>query len=119
MFPVEVRFDSLPVRLASGLVAKLKLYPAASRVSTLTYVPIGSVVEGDGDRASVFVVEGDHVRRRAVRVAFIAPESVAIADGIRPGERVVTEGALYLEDRERIEIIPAVKVAENREAGAG
>jgi RND family efflux transporter MFP subunit len=105
MFPVEVRFDSVPVRLASGLVAKLKLHPASSRSHRLTYVPIAAVVEGDGDRASVFVVDGDHAKRRAVRIAFIAPEAVALAEGLQPGERIVTDGALYLQDNERIEVV--------------
>jgi membrane fusion protein, multidrug efflux system len=105
MFPVEVRFDSVPVSLASGLVAKLNLHSAASRQRLLTYIPIGAIVEGSGDRASVFVVEGDRVKRRPVRVAFIAPEAVALADGVEPGERVVTDGALYLQDEERIEIV--------------
>ena len=105
LFPIEVRFDSVPVSLASGLVAKLNLSPSSSRTHRLTYVPIASVVEGDGDRASVFIVSGDHVKRRSVRVAFIAPQSVAIADGVQPGERVVTDGALYLQDDERIEIV--------------
>jgi membrane fusion protein, multidrug efflux system len=105
LFPVEVRFDSVPVALASGLVAKLNLHPAAARVRQLTYVPIGAVVEGDGDRASVYVVSGDHAKRRAVRVAFIGPEAVALDDGVNPGERVVTDGALYLQDDERIEIV--------------
>jgi membrane fusion protein, multidrug efflux system len=105
LFPVEVRFDSVPVALASGLVAKLNLHAAAARQRQLTYVPIGAVVEGDGDRASVYVVDGDHARRRAVRVAFIAPEAVALDDGVKPGERVVTDGALYLQDNEHIEIV--------------
>jgi RND family efflux transporter MFP subunit len=105
MFPVEVRFDSVPVALASGLVAKLNLYPASGRASRLTYVPIAAVVEGDGDRASVFVVNGDRVKRRPVRIAFIAPQAVALADGLQPGERVVTDGALYLQDDERIEVV--------------
>ena len=105
MFPIEVRFDSTPTTLASGLVAKLNLYAAPARASQLTYVPIAAVVEGDGDRASVFVVEGDHVKRRPVRVAFLAAQSVAIADGLKPGEHVVTDGALYLQDNERIEIV--------------
>jgi RND family efflux transporter MFP subunit len=105
LFPIEVRFDSVPVSLASGLVAKLNLHPAASRQRQLTYIPIGAVVEGSGDRASVYVVEGDHVKRRPVRVAFIAPEAVALDDGVKPGERVVTGGALYLQDDERIEIV--------------
>jgi membrane fusion protein, multidrug efflux system len=104
MFPVEIRFDSIPVALASGLVAKLNLYPAASRTGRLTYVPVGAVVEGDRDAASVFVVNGDRAKRRAVRIAFITPVEVALAGGVEPGERVVTDGALYLEDGERIEV---------------
>ena len=105
LFPVEVRFDSVPVSLASGLVAKLNLHPASSRVRQLTYVPIGAIVEGNGDRASVFVVDGDRAKRRQVRVAFIAPEAVALDGGVKAGERVVTDGALYLQDDERIEIV--------------
>jgi multidrug efflux system membrane fusion protein len=104
MFPVEVRFGSMPVPLASGLVAKLRVYPASSREAALTYVPISAVVEGDHDRASVFVVNGDRVKRRDVRVAFIEPTGVALTSGLQPGERVVTDGALYLEDQEQIEV---------------
>jgi len=105
LFPIEVRFDSVPVSLASGLVAKLKLHSSAARQRQLTYVPIGAIVEGSGDRASVYVVDGDRAKRRPVRVAFIAPEAVALDEGVKPGERVVTDGALYLQDDERIEIV--------------
>ena len=120
LFPIEVRFDSVPVSLASGLVAKLNLYPASARTHRLTYVPIASVVEGDGDRASVFIVSGDHVKRRPVRVAFIAPQSVALAEGVQPGERVVTDGALYLQDNERIEIVGEItRVVGGLEVGSG
>jgi multidrug efflux system membrane fusion protein len=104
MFPVEVRFGSTPVPLASGLVAKLRIWPASSREATLTYVPVSAVVEGDHDRASVFVVNADRVKRREVRVAFIEPAGVALTSGLQPGERVVTDGALYLEDQEQIEV---------------
>jgi multidrug efflux system membrane fusion protein len=104
LFPVEVRFNSTPVPLASGLVAKLRVYPASSREATLTYVPISAVVGGDHDRASVFVVNGDRAERRGVRVAFIESTGVALTSGLQPGERVVTDGALYLEDQEQIEV---------------
>jgi membrane fusion protein, multidrug efflux system len=106
MFLVELRFEDPPPSLVSGLVAKLRIQPAAGSAETLTYVPIGSIVEADGGRASVFVVDGDRARRRDVQVAFIAPESVALSSGIAPGERVVTDGALYLENEERIELVP-------------
>jgi membrane fusion protein, multidrug efflux system len=105
LFPVEVRLDSPPASLASGLVAKLRLLPAAGSARSLTYVPIGAVVEGSGDAASVFVVDGRRARRREVRVAFIDPAGVALAAGVAPGEQVVTDGVLYLEDSDPIDIV--------------
>jgi len=107
LFPVEVRLESPPPALASGLVAKLRLSPAAGRARALTYVPIGAVVEGSGDAASVFVVDGTRAHRREVRVAFIDPSGVALAAGVTPGERVVTDGALYLEDNDPVDIVTA------------
>jgi membrane fusion protein, multidrug efflux system len=104
MFPVEFRFDSLPVTLASGLVAKLDIHPT-SRAGRLTYVPIAAVVEGDGDRASVFVINGNRVKRRPVQVAFIGADHVALASGLSAGEPIVTDGALYLEENEQIEVV--------------
>ena len=68
-------------------------------------MPIGAVIEADGDRAAVFVVGDGVARRRAVRVAFIAPDAVALSEGLAPGETVVTDGALYLQDGERIEVV--------------
>jgi multidrug efflux system membrane fusion protein len=104
MFPIEVRFGSAPVPLASGLVAKLRIHPASGHESALMYVPVGAVIEGDHDRASVFVVNGNRVKRRDVRVAFIDSSGVAISSGLQAGERVVTDGAPYLEDQQQIEV---------------
>ncbi len=117
LFTVELRFDTPPPRLVSGLVAKLRLSPAAGAASSLTYVPIASVVEADGDRASVFVIDGDRARKRDVRVAFITPDAVALASGLRPGERVVTDGALYLDNDERIEIVKEAAQTVGRAEG--
>jgi len=104
LFPVEVHFADPPAPLASGLVARLRIQPATARAAVLTYVPISSVVEGDRERASVFVVNGDRVQRRAVRVAFIDTTGVALTDGLQPGERVVTDGAPYLQDQEQVQL---------------
>jgi RND family efflux transporter MFP subunit len=105
LFRVEVRFDAVQMPLVTGLVAKLRLYPAAGRTGRLTYVPIGAVIEGDADRATVFIADAGHAKRRAVRIAFIAADSVALADGVQPGEPVITSGAPYLDDDEAIEIL--------------
>jgi multidrug efflux system membrane fusion protein len=116
MFPVEVHFDSPPPRLVSGLVARLRLAPTTA-APTLTYVPMAALVEGDGDRASVFVVDAGKALRREVRVAFITADSIALESGLAAGEAVVTDGALYLANGESVEILRDVPAqAENAPA---
>jgi len=63
---------------------------------------------------------GDHAKRRDVQVAFIETAGVALSEGLRPGERVVTDGALYLQDNDRIVIVQdATKVVGTVSLGAG
>ncbi len=104
MFPIEVHFDSPPPRLVSGLVARLRLAPT-TEAPPLTYVPMAALVEGDGDRASVFVIDDGKALRREVRVAFITADSIALESGVASGESVVTDGALFLENGEAVEIL--------------
>ncbi len=105
LFEVEVNLEPAPVTLVSGLLARLSIEPAMAASATLPYVPIGAVIEADGDHAAVFIATDGVARRRKVQVAFIAPEAVALSAGLAPGEIVITDGALYLEDGERIEIV--------------
>jgi RND family efflux transporter MFP subunit len=103
MFPIEVRFDAAPPRLVSGLVARLRLTPETS-APRLTYVPMAALVEGEGDRASVFVFDGGKAQKRDVRVAFITADAIALESGLSAGESVITDGALYLENGEAVEV---------------
>lgn len=104
MFNVEVLLEHGGLPLKSGLIAKLSIVPASARASERIYIPISAIVEGNSRTASVFVLEGQHVRRREVRIAFIDDESVALTSGIADGEHVVTDGALYVEDGEQVAV---------------
>lgn len=106
LFDVEVTLAAVPAgcRLASGLVARLRIAPAAGAAATLPYVPIAAIIEADGDQAAVFVPDNGVARRRPVTVAFIAGDRVAIRAGLAPGAPVITDGALYLADGERIAV---------------
>jgi RND family efflux transporter MFP subunit len=117
MFPIEVKFDTPPPRLVSGLVARLRMAPESS-APPLTYVPMAALVEGDGDRASVFVIDNGKAqavaKRREVRVAFITADAIALESGLGAGERVITDGALFLEDGEAVEVAEeGTRQAEN------
>jgi RND family efflux transporter MFP subunit len=104
MFGIEVTLDTTDLPLKSGLIAKLTLVPSSASAGSRVYVPIGSIVEGDGRTARLFVLDKDRVRRRDVEVAFIDGDTVALVGGVEAGEQVITDGALYLEDGEQVAI---------------
>lgn len=108
LFPIEVQFE-VPVdtKLATGFIAKLQITPAAASAANVTYIPIAALVEGDGNKAQVFVVDGAVARKREVQVAFIDGDTVALSSGLAIGTTLVTEGALYLVDGERISPVSA------------
>jgi HlyD family secretion protein len=58
----------------------------------------GSALVGRAGGQAVFVVEGGKVRLRPVQVAADGEDRVAVASGLRPGERVVSRGAERLRD---------------------
>jgi membrane fusion protein, multidrug efflux system len=102
LFNVEVALESPGVSLVSGLMARLTIEPALAAESKLAYVPIAAIVEANGPRAAVFVPVDGVARRREVEVAFITADAVALRAGLDPGDTVITGGALYLADGERI-----------------
>lgn len=108
MFGIEVSLDPVDLPLKSGLVAKLTIVPSTAKVGERVYVPIGAIVEGSGRKAQVFVLDQNHARRREVEVAFIEGDRVALADGLKVGEQVITDGAQYLEDGEEVAIAEPV-----------
>jgi multidrug efflux pump subunit AcrA (membrane-fusion protein) len=92
--------------LRSGMVARLQIHPAGD-AGELLHVPLGAILEGNGGSATVFVLEADDkVQRRAVEVAWIGPDSVALRGGVTAGERVVMAGAAYLHDGEAVRVQP-------------
>ena len=72
---------------------------AVSRV----LVPQAAVVRR-ADAAFVFVVRGDRVEQRSVRVGDAVGDSFVVLEGLGGGERVVTKGADALGDGDRIAI---------------
>ena len=105
LFVVGVSVDTSGLPLKSGLVAKLSIEPNSARSDSRVYVPISAIVEGQGREASVFVLDNERAVRRQVRVAFIDSDRVALASGVKAGEMVVTDGALYLTDGERVSVL--------------
>lgn len=105
LFQIEARVTGASRALATGLVGRVRIAPPDS-AGSLPQVPIGAVLEGDGENAVVYIADGEVARRRAVKVAFITPDSVAIREGLAVGELIVITGAHYLDDGGPITVVP-------------
>lgn len=102
-FDVEVKLDAPPEGLLSGLTAKVELSHAAQG---LVAVPAAALVDGRGDRASLFVVEGGRARRVGVRVSFFQGGAAAVEGPLDGASQVVEAGAPQLEDGFAVRVVP-------------
>jgi multidrug efflux pump subunit AcrA (membrane-fusion protein) len=93
-------------RLSSGLVAEVDIAPRA--VEPVTTVPLASLVDADRARGRVFALSADRRRAvaRAVDIAFVAGDRVAIAGGLDGVSEVVSDGAPYLDERSLLAVKP-------------
>lgn len=102
LFPVQLALEPTQLRLASGMVATATLEPGTG--GRRVRIPAGSLVSAEGSEGRVFVVEGGRARARTVHVAFLDGNRIALSDGLKAGETVVTDGAAFLEDGEQVEV---------------
>lgn len=109
-FDIEVALDGDGERLASGLVARLIIEPAASTEATQPSIPLVALVDGDSSAARFFLVEdnGDGVPRahaRRSRVLWFDDERAVLETALPGDARVVTSGSGFLRDGEAVRII--------------
>ena len=65
----------------------------------------------DGPTGSyVYVVKGGKAEQHSLKMLFDDTKSVAIESDLRPGDRVIVEGQLRVEDKGAVQILPPRKV---------
>jgi cobalt-zinc-cadmium efflux system membrane fusion protein len=84
--------------LRIGMQANVRL-DAGERVKAIL-VPRGAVLEEEGKRIAYVLVSGEEFQRRELVVGDEYGERIAVLSGLRPGERVVTQGAYELKLQE-------------------
>jgi RND family efflux transporter MFP subunit len=101
-YEIELRLDTtIAAELRAGLVAMVDIEP--STTSPLALIPATSLRDGDGMRASVWLVNTDRtVQRQPVAVAFFADDQVAVHPGLPDGATIVVDGAAYLTEQSRV-----------------
>lgn len=102
-YRVEVALKGAP-GAGAGLVGSVEIRPTSG--SAVALVPAEAVLEADGTRGVVYTVDesGRLARRRAVTLAYLAGDRIAVAAGLDGVAAVVTDGAAYLDDGAPVEV---------------
>jgi len=108
-FEVEVEVQPEGMRFARGLVAKVELPLAdlTETASTATVVPVSALVDADGQRGTVYVLDATHnvARRKEVTLGALLGEQVVVTTGLTVGEAIITDGAAWLTDGRAVRVV--------------
>ena len=109
------RLGRVKIFLGDNPVLRIGSY-ARGRIETATSRGIAvpsSAVTFDHGLASVQVITGDKVQKRAVTVGLVANDLVEITSGVKEGELVVTRAGTFLRDGDVVRpILPESRVSE-------
>ncbi len=104
---VTIAPDSPP--LIAGMTAKVAL--PRSTGAPQPVIPLGALIDANGLHCALYVLvddaAGTTVRRVPVELGYIVGDRATVASGLAGGERVVSEGASFIEPGRRVRAISA------------
>ena len=90
-------------RLKLGTTVEVSI--DAGEVPDALIVPASALLNSDDGGEKVMVAGSDSLaHERSVKVGIHSGDDVQILDGLKPGDQVITQGALGLDDKAKIEI---------------
>jgi RND family efflux transporter MFP subunit len=106
---VEVRLGD-PSGLVSGMTGTVEIASAAAGAPDITAVPAEAVLEAKNGLAALFLldVHAQRGRRRIVRFLGFSGEDALVA-GLPAGARVITSGAGFAADGQRVRVIGSAR----------
>lgn len=103
LYEVEIRLNGNIPDLASGLFARVKLWP--SEQTDFLKVPVEALIEGHRQKGYVFVVDQGIAQKRAVTIGLLDKGDILLTDGIDTTDRVVVGGSTFLTDGSSVQVI--------------
>jgi membrane fusion protein, multidrug efflux system len=104
-YAVEITLDGAH-ELPAGLVGRVTVTPTGEAETAV--LPVEAVLEADGQRAVVYALsdDGRRAERRSVTVALLDGDRIAVTEGLEGVERIVTDGAAWLQDGAAVRVVP-------------
>jgi multidrug efflux system membrane fusion protein len=102
-YQVVIILDKTEVKIASGFVGKVRIYPSSK--DEVVLIPIEALTQSNKNSAIVFTQENDIARSRNIKTAGVMDQYAIVTSGLKNGDVVITDGAEYLSDNARIKVV--------------
>jgi RND family efflux transporter MFP subunit len=104
---VDIALSGNAASLATGLVGRARI--GTGRQRSQLAIPLGALLEADGDSARVFTIDkdGDIAKVRRIRIGAPRADLIPVLGGLVEGERVIVSGTAYVTDGGRVRITPS------------
>ena len=112
---VWVQADNPDARMRAGQAVHVSIIAATLEGATL--IPAAAVLPNTEGETIVLVVDDKNIAHETViTIGLREPEMVQVVAGVEPGQRVVTQGGLGLEDKTKVRVMkPGEKAAGEKD----
>lgn len=102
-FQIELKLDMKNSKPAVGMFGKAEIQ--TDKDEEFMAIPYNSLIEADGNKAFVFVVENNKVKRQPITINKFDNDMVFVKDGLQKTDQLVISNSAYLNEQSTIKII--------------
>lgn len=102
-YEVEIDVNAKGKKLLNGFIGQV--YIQTKNTQALLRIPFDALTRADQNKGTVFVRQGDQALEKEVSIFKLENNSLLLNQGLQGGEEVIVEGAAYLQDGDKIDII--------------
>ncbi|HEX9827060.1 MAG TPA: efflux RND transporter periplasmic adaptor subunit [Flavobacteriaceae bacterium] len=102
-FQIELKLNMKDQKPAVGMFGKAKIQ--TDKAEDFMVIPYNSLIEADGNKAFVFVVENNKVKRQPITINKFDNDKVFVKDGLQKTDQIVISNSAYLNEQSTIKII--------------
>lgn len=102
---VEIKLIDAVKNLAVGLISTNTIHTKINKGTSQTAIPIESLVSSSNGEAVVYIPHEGVAMKKSIQIDKITSDKVFVNHGLEGISQVITTGAVYLQDGDKIEII--------------
>ncbi|MEP7323802.1 MAG: efflux RND transporter periplasmic adaptor subunit [Saprospiraceae bacterium] len=103
---IEIKLTKPSPTLAAGLISTVIISPKNNAFAGSKYfIPIEALVSSNGGNGIVYIPQEGKAMKKMVAIDKLSGDNVSISNGLEGIKQVITAGAVYLQDGDKIEII--------------